>query len=263
MQKFSGLAGWLARKTPLPGYSVLNERVPDAEAGGFVGIDIATPVHEVHALTAESLSGSWHAVRAYVNEACKIIGSDEPGWLDREEVTMIKEGLGDPPPQAYPIYFISAGSGADERLVYIGKTSAKKSRFQGGHAALARLHAPKYDGLKKTLYMGTIVLLDDIDYLPIEWISPLEKAERLLSAIEAQLIFDFQPELNTHHRDRFNAEWQTPINIENHSGFSEFLHGEASYGPAGVPAKTPIWSADARSPPATDSAFTVFRSRNA
>ena len=241
MEKVSALKSWLDRRSSLHEFALLN-RVPDREMGGFIGIDVAVPAHKSLELKAESLVASWQADDRYVQEALRIINSEEPLWLDREEVQMIMDELGEPPVVAYPIYFISVGIGVNERLVYVGKTSSSKSRFNGGHPALSKLHAPEYEGLQKTLYMGTLVFLNDHGYLPIEWIKPLDKAEQLLKAVEAQIIFDFKPELNSDHKTRFNSNWPTIINFESYANENKFLDGEQSSGPIGHGKLPYIWS---------------------
>jgi hypothetical protein len=144
---------------------------------------VAIPLHESVNFPAESLDQSWHAVREYVTASLEIIRSDEPVCLDREEVEMIREGLGDPPPQCYPLYFLTCGTAPNEHLVYIGKTSSSSGRFRGGHRAISLLHHPKYEGLLKTIYLGCVMLLNEDDYLPLEWIEPISKTGHSLSVI--------------------------------------------------------------------------------
>src|SRR5699024_9676990 len=102
-----------------------------------------------------------------------------------------------PPAACYPLYFISVGDNKHETLVYLGKTSAKTHRFLGGHSAALKLHAPEYDGLSKHIYFGTVVLLDnEKNYMPLEFIRPFEDAESLLNNLEKGLIYNLKPELN-------------------------------------------------------------------
>jgi hypothetical protein len=241
MKRISGLGEWVTRRAPLEGYG-LSDRVPDREGGCWVGIDIACPVHQATNFGAESLADSWTKVDNYVREALALIKSKEPDWLDREEAMAIVETLGDPPEVAYPLYFISVGTGEHERLVYVGKTSRSTSRFSGGHTAISKLHNPIYDGLAKTIYLGVLMLYDDLGYFPVEWVKPLDRAQRLLASVEAQLIFDLQPELNKAGKSRFNSSWPTPIFLENYSGYSNFLHGSMSFGPVGDGIKPYLWS---------------------
>lgn len=229
MPKISPLTRWLARQAPLLPFLNVAHREPNQEYGGFVGIDLAIPLHESVDLPAESLRKSWDNVQRYVREALSLIKSEgEAGFLDREEVYEIKENMGDPPAFSYPLYFISVGEGSDEKLVYIGRTSAEVGRFQGGHRAISRLHAPEFAGLTKTLYLAMVVLLNE-DYLPLEWVIPIEKAEGILLSVEAQLIYHYKPVFNEQQIKRYNPSWPTVINIENHSGYSNFLHEDAVY----------------------------------
>ena len=239
MQRLSALERWLDRKAPLHEFSDAT-RIPDRETGCFIGIDIAVDLHETIHLKPESLAQSWISVHRYMTNALRIIGAEEPSWLDREEVEMIRSDLGDPPPVSYPLYFISVGNDEAEKLVYVGKTSSNNSRFKGGHTAITRLHDPKYNTLSKKLYLATIFFYDK-DYLPLEWIKPFDKAQALLSSIEAQIIFDFKPELNSDHTNNFNSSWPTPILFENYCGYSQFLHGRSSYGPAGLGKLPYVW----------------------
>jgi hypothetical protein len=224
MRKVSLLSGWLERRDPLRSFVDLENRPPSQELGGFLSLDCVVPVHESLQLEAESLVASWRKTHDYVSEALSIIRAEEPMWLDHEEVEMIREELGDPPPLCYPIYLITVGDGEAERLVYVGKTSSSKGRFKGGHAAFTKLLDPRYDGKQKRLYLGAIVLLtEDKSYQPLEWVKPLATAESLLASIEAQLIFEFKPELNTHHVHADNAKWPVILHIQNFSSVTSFL----------------------------------------
>ncbi|MCW2986934.1 MAG: hypothetical protein JWR63_4504, partial [Conexibacter sp.] len=157
---FSALHDWLARKVSLPSPAEIERVIVDDEFGGFVGLEHRVPVHNASDLPPQNLQGSWEAVSEYLHEAMVVISNDiEPGWLDREEVEMVIEQLGNPPPMCLPLYFISVGSGAEERLVYVGKTSSNVARFDNGHAAFTKLHAPEYDGQAKHIYLASVVLL--------------------------------------------------------------------------------------------------------
>ena len=222
---YSFLTPWLERRTPLAAFVDLDQTAPNKEFGGFVAIQRAIPIHESVELAAESLSSSWMKVDTYVKQALEIIRADEAQWLDSWESEQIQEQLGPPPVNCLPIYLVSVGEGGSERLVYIGKTSSEQGRFRGGHTAFTKLHHPKFDGLKKTLYLAAIVLLsEEKDCLPLEWVKPLAKAEELLGSIEAQCIFVFRPELNTHHVSRDNSRWPTSLHIQNVTGVSNFLN---------------------------------------
>jgi hypothetical protein len=227
MPKFSPLSAWLARKDPLSSFIDLDGRPPEQELGGFLSLDVCIMAHETIALESESLATSWRKTHEYVSASLEIISTEEPLWLDSEEVAMIREELGEPPPLCYPIYLITVAKGEEERLVYVGKTSSNSGRFKGGHAAFTKLLAPNYDGWEKRVYLGGVVLLAaDKSYQPLEWVKPLETAERILSSIEAQLIHSFKPELNSAHVLKDNASWPVSLHIQNFSGKSSFLHDE-------------------------------------
>ncbi len=227
MNKVSLLSSWLERRDPLHSFIDLDNRPPNQEFGSFLSLDVVVPAHESVDLEAESLTDSWRKIHEYVAASLAIIEAEEPMWLDREEVEMIKSQLGEPPPLCYPIYMITIGDGDAEQLVYIGKTSSSSGRFRCGHTALTRLLHPMYNGLAKRIYLGAVVLLtDDRSYQPLEWVKPLEKAEELLASIEAQLIFNFKPQLNTHHVNSDNTIWPVSLHIQNFTGTTSFLHDE-------------------------------------
>lgn len=225
MEKFSPILQWLSRGTNLQSIFEREAAVPEAELGGFLVLDKAIPLHETINLEAESLATSWERTHDYVEGCKEILDLDEPESLDKYEVSLIKETLGDPPTVAYPIYLMSVkGDSTPERVVYIGKTSSNNRRFRGGHTAITKLHAPEYDSLEKKLYLGCVVLLTKDNYLPLDWVNPLSKAESLLKSIEAQLIYHFKPELNTHHLKNASNENYIQIHIQNFSDSHGFLN---------------------------------------
>ena len=226
-RKVSMLNAWLDGRDPLRSFIDLDSRPLNQELGGFLSLDVAVPAHQALDLEAESLADSWRRTHDYVASALTIINATSPLWLDRDEAEMIRKELGAPPPLCYPIYLISVGDGDAEKLVYVGKTSSSKGRFRGGHAAFGKLLNPTYDGLPKRVYLGAIVLLDDDKlYQPLEWVKPIERAESLLKSVEAQLIYRYKPELNTHHIGVDNAKWPVSLHIQNFSGVTSFLHDE-------------------------------------
>ena len=48
----------------------------------------------------------------------------------------------------------------EEKLVYIGKTDSKSSRFSNGHLVALKLHNPRYQKYYKRVYFGTIMFLN-------------------------------------------------------------------------------------------------------
>lgn len=212
----SSLSGWLERRhssVPFIDETKVNLFL---EYGGFISLDAKIPLYESVDLPAQALKHSWNSTRSYVSRALEIIDDDHPGWLDKEEVKMIIDELGYPPPQCYPIYFISVGKGDDEKLVYVGKTSSSSNRFAGGHAAITKLHRPEYVNLDKTIYLGCVMLLSDKkEYVPLEFVSPLEIANKVLESVEYQLIYNLQPILNVKGKKRNKSKMPFLIHIQN------------------------------------------------
>lgn len=231
-ERLSPLEPWLLGKDSLANFNRLDGLNPSQEFGCFVSFDVAHPAHEAHLIRAEDLETGWLNVQRYVAAALQVADLEEPGYLDREERWMIQEELGPPPPSIYPLYMMSVGEGAREEAVYVGITSSRRSRFRAGHAALTKLLDPALSSLRKTIYLGLVMLLDDHsgDYLPLEWVKPLTKAQLILRSVEAQLIYDLKPRFNRQGIKRLNASWHTPIMIENHSEASSFLSDATSYG---------------------------------
>jgi len=228
MKKFAPILDWLERGDHLKSLFAPETALPDTELGGFLVLDKAIPLHETVNRKTESLASSWESAHQYLEDCKEVIDLEDLEWLDNYEVSLIQEELGDPPSVAYPIYLIStkAESGS-EMVVYIGKTSSKNNRFGGGHSAITKLHAPEFEGLEKRLYPACAILLTKNKcYLPLEWISPLLKAEKLLKSIEAQLINSFKPPLNTHHINRKSSAGDPQIHIQNFANESQFVNGK-------------------------------------
>ena len=226
----SPLEAWLQRATPLDSFHVPSERQPDLDSGCWISIEMIAALHEAATIPPQSLRASWFANKEYVSESLRIIDSDEPLWIDRDEAEMIREALGPPPPNCCPIYFISARDGATERLVYIGKTSARTQRFRAGHSAITQLHDPKYAGMTKRLLLARVLFTGVRDYLPIEFVAPLSRAESLLTSIESQLIFELQPELNVAARRFYRPASPMMITIANHIPGESFLRDRTLFG---------------------------------
>lgn len=121
---------------------------------------------------------------------------------------MILEQLGSLPLMCLPLYLLTVHPPHDvEQVVYVGKTSSKTKRFSGGHVAISKLHDPKFANAEKWLYLASVMLLDENDgYLPLEEIGPMSLATEVLASVEAQLIYDLQPQLNTQGRSRCLAK---------------------------------------------------------
>ncbi|NEZ45447.1 hypothetical protein [Paenibacillus alvei] len=215
MKYYSPLTPWLERTSTLPDFAFLELGQPNFELGGFLGIDVCYPLHDVNEHKARSLETAWKKLREYVNDALDITQNNTGNWLDREEVEMIKEELGEPPFHCYPIYLITVGTFPDEKVVYVGKTSSNVSRFVGGHRAALKLHDPLYANLPKMVYFCSVVFIADGEYLPIEWISPIKDALAILDSVESHLISSLKPVLNTSKTKRNYSNHSISLHIQN------------------------------------------------
>ena len=182
----------------------LGWHTPSLELGSFLVLQYVHGLHETVGLPAQSLRESWKANDTYFRSG----GSSAQ-----------------PPLACLPIYLIIVGTGPDERLVYVGQTSSKSSRFIAGHKAITLLHAPEYEGQQKRLYSCCVALLSDRKYeIPIEWVTPYEHGVALLSAVEGTLIHWFQPELNVRLKKRLPSIKIGSVHIQNVTGDGSFLH---------------------------------------
>jgi hypothetical protein len=64
----------------------------------------------------------------------------------------------------------------------------------------------------------------DKQYLPLEWIYPMEEAIHILDSVESALIYRFLPELNIMKKKKNYAEFDSQLHIQNFSGETRFLH---------------------------------------
>jgi len=190
----------------------------------FVALDTFFEVYEAPQTPLKTLEQSWLDTKSYVTRACHIIGRSRPGRaLSKIERTSVLAALGEPPGPAWPLYFFTVGDLAEERVVYIGKTNAKTHRFNTGHSAITSLHRPEYKGLRTRLYLATVTMYSDEDhYIPLEWVHPNVLRETLWSDIEAQLIYHFQPELNTDLKAVDASKMPTCLTLHNYAGTSAF-----------------------------------------
>ncbi|NTV94529.1 MAG: hypothetical protein HGA75_03830 [Thiobacillus sp.] len=177
---------------------------PSLELGSFLVLQYVHSLHETVGLPAQSLREAWEANDAYFRS-----GSTSAV----------------PPLACLPIYLITVGAGSDERVVYVGQTSSKSSRFVAGHKAMTLLHAPEYEGMQKRLYRCCVVLLSDRkNEIPIEWVTPYEDGRALLSTVEGMLIHWFQPELNVKLKRKPPSIKIGSIHIQNVTGDGSYLN---------------------------------------
>lgn len=237
MTKVTPLLYWIDNKREIPIIKSNKNNKPNFEFGFFLALDISIPLYRVLEIRNQSLEESWNITHDYINKSIDIIENEykEDVYylkngnidIDGEQAYEIMSELGYPPSHCYPIYIVTVGSGSSEKLVYIGKTSSKKNRFTNGHRVALELHNPKYNSLEKNIYFGCIMFLtDEKEYLPLEWIYPMEDSLSLLDSIESGLIYHFKPELNTQKINKNYSKIEICLNIENHTGNSEFLNGE-------------------------------------
>jgi c-di-AMP phosphodiesterase-like protein len=98
--------------------------------------------------------------------------------------------------------------------VYVGKTTVS-NRFQGGHLAALRLHHHNYANASKTLYRCSVTVLIGDDHVALEWVDPFITAAAILDNVESQLIYKFQPRLNTLKRRQNRAKHKATLHIQN------------------------------------------------
>jgi hypothetical protein len=189
----------------------------------WVTIDLAVPLHETSLVTLQSFDAAWEQTLRYIGDACRMLHKDIPGWAPAiEEADGVLGQLGLPPLRCYALYLISVQTAAGERCVYVGQTNSESHRFQGGHAAISKLHHPKYERLAKRVYFAGLEIEDDDDHaFPIEWIHPEEWRQQILDSVESRLIFELQPELNEKGRLKLRCSIDLPITV--HNSRSDFL----------------------------------------
>lgn len=198
----------------------------------FVAFDAVFDVHDAPRLPLKSLEQSWVDTQHYLNAACALLGRDRPCWLSSaNERHAVLAALGEPPGPAWPLYFLAVGDGEDETIVYIGKTNAHTHRFSKGHPAITALHRPEYHKLAKRLYLATVTLFSDEDnYVPLEWLHPKRLRDAIWTDIESQLIFHFQPALNTQKKRVDRSERPMFIAVHNYTSTRSFDgHGIAPH----------------------------------
>ena len=190
----------------------------------FVSLDTFFLVHESPQVPLKTLDQSWIDTKEYIVQACALLGRAKAGQpLSPADRSTVLSLLGEPPGPAWPIYVFAVGEYPDERIVYIGKTNSDTHRFTSGHAAITALHNPKYNGLTKRLYLGTVTIYsDEGNYVPLEWLHPKKLRDSIWSDIEAQLIYHFQPELNSTLKSEDWSKNPVQIAFHNYSGTKSF-----------------------------------------
>ena len=180
------LKPWIKGNESITPNNSFSNALPNLEYGAWISLDIAVELYKANTIDTGYLKKSWNEHHEYIEQVCLLTGIDEENGydLDREEKWWVLQEIGEPPFGCYNIYFITIYNEHEEKLVYIGKTDSKKSRFSNGHLAALKLHNPIYNGYNKRVYFGTVMFLsDDKEYVPLEFISPYSRAERYLSEI--------------------------------------------------------------------------------
>lgn len=222
------LAPWLKGNESITPKNFFESNSPCYELGAFIGIDEYIDLYKANEFDSGDLYTSWNETREYIEKALEIVrrdlDDDDNFDLDNEEKWMILNELGDPPLCSYNIYIITIYNDKEEKIVYIGKTDSKKSRFSNGHLAALKLHNPIYNKYKKRVYFGTVLFLDNQNnYLPLEYITPLSDAKKILTYTEATLIQYFKPELNKQMVNKGCIPISTTFHIQNFTDTTPFL----------------------------------------
>lgn len=225
--KFQPLEPWIMGNESITPQNFYGKLKPDLELGAFLALDVCCDLYLANTIDSGNLRDSWVNHKEYIEKVCEITGTnDECGYdLDNEEKRWILYELGEPPVCCYNIYFITIYNDQKEKLVYIGKTDSRYSRFSNGHLAALKLHNPIYKNYDKRIYFGTITFLSSTkDYVPLEFITPLEDAQKYLSEMEAFLINRLNPELNVKSENVGELENLSQVHIQNFSEVSNFMN---------------------------------------
>ena len=229
---FQPLKPWIKGNESITPINFYGKLKPCVEFGSFISIDVAVDLYLANTVDTRNLVDSWNKNKEYIQRACDIadVNEDNGYDLDHEKKSWILEELGEPPECSYNIYFITVYDDKQEKLVYIGKTDSKKSRFANGHLATLKLHNPQYNLLNKRIYFGTIVFIsENKQYIPLEFITPFDESKKLLSEVEALLIAHFSPELNVKN-ENIGSMKDLTVHIQNFSRASKFLDDYFIYG---------------------------------
>lgn len=228
------LEPWLIGNESITPQNFILNNSPNFEYGAFIGFDECIELYKANEFDSGNLEDSWTNTRNYINSALDLINGDINecgfGYLDNEEKDWILKELGKPPLGSYNIYLITIYNENEEKIVYIGKIDSKKSRFSNGHLAALKLHNPIYDSYKKRVYFGTIMFLNsDNNYLPLEYITPLEKSKELLYNTEKLLINHFKPELNIQNVYSRENQFNVVFHVQNFTGTQLFKGDKIIY----------------------------------
>lgn len=225
--KFQPLEPWIMGNGSITPENFYGKLKPDLKMGAYISLDKAVDLYLANTVDTGNLRDSWRLNKEYIEKVCKITGVDEENGfdLDNEEKRWILDELGEPPECCYNLYFITIYNEIEEKLVYVGKTDSKKSRFVNGHLAALKLHNPMYNVYNKRIYFGTIMFLSEMkEYVPLEFITPYNLAEKYLGEMEAFLIDRLNPELNVKSERIGEMEELGVVHIQNFSDVTMFIH---------------------------------------
>lgn len=224
--KYQPLRPWILGNESVTPSNFYGKLKPNFEMGAFVALDLAVDLYMANTVDTGNLRESWERNKEYIDCVCEItgIGAENGFDLDNEEKRWIINELGEPPECCYNLYFITIYNEIEEKLVYVGKTDSKKSRFVNGHSAALKLHNPIYQMYNKRIYFGTIMFLSETEYIPLEFITPYNLAEKYLGEMEAFLIDRLNPELNIKKEQIGELENLSVVHVQNFSNVSMFMH---------------------------------------
>lgn len=230
--KFQPLEPWIMGNGSITPENFYGKLKPDFKMGAYISLDKAVDLYLANTVDTGNLRDSWRLNKGYIEKVCEIIEVDEENGfdLDNEQKRWILDELGEPPECCYNLYFITIYNEIEEKLVYVGKTDSKKSRFVNGHLAALKLHNPMYNGYNKRIYFGTIMFLSEMkEYVPLEFITPYNLAEKYLGEMEAFLIDRLNPELNVKSERIGEMEELGVVHIQNFSDVTMFMHDNFVY----------------------------------
>lgn len=230
--KFQPLEPWIMGNGSITPENFYGKLKPDFKMGAYIFLDKAVDLYLANTVDTGNLRDSWRLNKGYIEKVCEIIEVDEENGfdLDNEQKRWILDELGEPPKCCYNLYFITIYNEIEEKLVYVGKTDSKKSRFVNGHLAALKLRNPMYNGYNKRIYFGTIMFLSEMkEYVPLEFITPYNLAEKYLGEMEAFLIDRLNPELNVKSERIGEMEELGVVHIQNFSDVTMFMHDNFVY----------------------------------
>lgn len=180
----------------------MRQALKNVEPGSIqIAVVLSSPIalHDSCKIPAQSFRKHSKGSQQYVNKVEKKIAEEAGnGWIDAHLRNVVVDSLGEPPMPSCPLYFITAENGKSKKILYVGRTSAETGRFENGHVAITKLHAPKFGGFQKNIYMASVLarIGDDI-WVNLELVTPGDRPQRILKDVELQLIFLLKPKLNT------------------------------------------------------------------